>query len=178
MFAREPICRNGFKSGVDCIFALAELVLLRNCAACPAAQKMFARMNKCGTICENLHLFAAGCEDSDGKRALRNSFLTSGRNLYILLKMSKFGREAGARMSPRVQANESQKRLRTPRIPFLFFQTDLIFKALTKEIFLFDQSFFIAPLSKPIDLLRIVVFEKKAFKEFFPQYYICFPTSV
>ena len=92
--------------------------------------------------------------------------------------MSKFGREAGVTMSPRVQARIGQKCLRTPRIPFLFFKFDFVLKALMKEIFLFDQSFFIAPLSKPIDLLRIVVFEKKAFKEFFPQYYICFPTSV
>lgn len=81
-------------------------------------------------------------------------------------------------MSPRVQASKYQKRLRTPRIPFLFFKTDLIFKALTKEIFLFDQSFFIAPLSKLVDLFRIAIFEKKTFKEFHSQYYICFPASV
>ena len=105
-------------------------------------------------------------------------------------------------MSPRVQARIGQKCLRTPRIPFLLFQFDLVFKALMKEISLFIQSFFITkdtlhilaliskcvslfiqsffitPVSNAVDLFRIVVFKKKAFKEFFPQFYICFPTSV
>ena len=81
-------------------------------------------------------------------------------------------------MSPRVQTSKTQKRLRTPRIPFLLFRFHLIFKALTKGFFLFDQSFFISPVSNAVDLFRIVVFKKKAFKEFFPQFYICFPTSV
>ena len=105
-------------------------------------------------------------------------------------------------MSPRVQASESQKRLRTPRIPFLFFKIDFVLKALMKSVFLFIQgffitkdtsrisalilkeislfiqSFFITPVSNAVDLFRIVVFKKKAFKEFFLQYDICFPTSV
>ena len=105
-------------------------------------------------------------------------------------------------MSPRVQASKTQKRLRTPRIPFLFFKFKFVLKALMKEfflfiqsffitkdtfhilalisksVFLFIQSFFITPVSNAVDLFRIVVFKKKAFKEFFPQFYICFPTSV
>ena len=81
-------------------------------------------------------------------------------------------------MSSRVQASKYQKRLRTPRVSSLFFKSDLIFKALMKSIFLFIQGFFITPLSNVADLFRIVIFKKKAFKEFYPQYYICFPTSV
>ena len=49
---------------------------------------------------------------------------------------------------------------------------------ISESVFLFIQSFFITPSSNVADLFRIVVSEKKAFKEFFPQYYICFPTSV
>ena len=81
-------------------------------------------------------------------------------------------------MSPRVQAIKSQNRRRTPRIPFLLFRFHLVFKALMKEIFLFIQSFFITVLSNVPELFKIVVFKNKAFKEFFPQFYICFPTSV
>lgn len=96
-------------------------------------------------------------------------------------------------MSPRVQASKYQECLRTPRIPFLLFPFDLFLKALMKEFFLFIQSFFITKdcfnisalisesvflLSNVADLFRIVVSEKKSFKEFFPQFYICFPTSV
>ena len=81
-------------------------------------------------------------------------------------------------MSPRVQASKTQKRLRTPRIPFLFFKFEFVIKALMKSVFLFIQGFFITPVSNAVDLFRIVVFKKKAFKEFFPQFYICFPTSV
>ena len=105
-------------------------------------------------------------------------------------------------MSSRVQASKYQKRLRTPRIPFLLFPFELFLKALMKEfflfiqsffhtkdfsnisalisesVFLFIQSFFITPSSNVADLFRIVIFKKKAFKEFYPQYYICFPTSV
>ncbi len=105
-------------------------------------------------------------------------------------------------MSPRVQASKYQKRLRTPRVSSLFFKIDFVLKALMKEfflfiqgfsitkdtfhifaliskrIFLFIQGFFITPASNVPDLFRIVVFEKKSFKEFFPQFYICFPTSV
>jgi len=91
-------------------------------------------------------------------------------------------------MSPRVQADKVQKRLRTPRIPSLLFQFDLVSKALTKMIFIFDQSFFIAHVSRVVALLRIVAFEKltfqksafkeSLFKEIFPPFYICFPTSV
>jgi len=91
-------------------------------------------------------------------------------------------------MSPRVQADKVQKRFRTPRIPSLFFQFDLVLKALMKRCSLFDQGFFIAHVSRVAALLRIVVFEKLAFqksafqkllfKEIFPPFYICFPTSV
>ena len=81
-------------------------------------------------------------------------------------------------MHPRKEKQQTNFHLRAPRVPSVPSVIDLFSKALTKEIFLFDQSFFIAPLSKPVDLFRIVIFEKKAFKEFFPQYYICFPTSV
>ena len=198
----------------------------RKCATCPAAEKMFARMNKCGTIDAFFHLYAPQSTFRDRVFSCEKSSLTSGWNLYILLKMSKFGREAGARMSPRVQASESQKRLRTPRIPFLFFKIDFVLKALMKSVFLFIQgffitkdssrisalilknvflfiqsffiakdtsrisalilkeislfiqSFFITPVSNAVDLFRIVILEKKAFKEFFLQYDICFPTSV
>lgn len=96
-------------------------------------------------------------------------------------------------MSSRVQASKYQKRLRTPRVSSLFFKSDLIFKALMKSIFLFIQgffitkdfsnisafisesvflfiqSFFITPLSNVADLFRIVIFKKKAFKEFYPK---------
>ena len=71
-------------------------------------------------------------------------------------------------MSPRVQASKTQKRLRTPRIPFLLFHFDLVFKALTKGFFLFDQSFFI----------RVFPLKHFLFKFVFPQYHSCFPTSV
>jgi len=96
-------------------------------------------------------------------------------------------------MSPRVQANKVQKRLRAPRIPKISSDSVLFPKALTKMIFIFDQGFFIAHVSRVAALLRIVVFEKLAFqkstfqkslfkkslfKEIFPQFYICFPTSV
>ena len=81
-------------------------------------------------------------------------------------------------MSPRVQANKYQKRRRAPRISSFFFQFDLVLKALTKMIFIFDQSFFITHLNSAVDLFRIVVFEKKTFQESFPQFHFCFPTSV
>lgn len=91
-------------------------------------------------------------------------------------------------MSPRVQEDKVQKRLRTPRIPSLFFQFELFHKALMKSVFLFIQGFFIAHVSRVAALLRIVVFEKltfqksafkkSLFKEIFPPFYICFPTSV
>ena len=81
-------------------------------------------------------------------------------------------------MSPRVQASKTQKRLRTPRIPFLLFRFYLIFKALTKGFSLFDQSFFITRLEKLTYLFGIVISELIGFKKFYPQYYNCFPTSV
>jgi len=104
-------------------------------------------------------------------------------------------------MSPRVQAKTIQKRCSTPRIPFLLFRSDLIlkalmkrvflliqsffiasfyfaFKALRKRIFLFDQGFFIARLHQLRFLIGFVVFKISTFKKLFPQYYICFPTSV
>jgi len=105
-------------------------------------------------------------------------------------------------MSPRVQTNKYQKRLRASRIPFLLFRSDLILKALMKKDFLSGQGFFVANGCSRISALiskkdflsgqgffiaqfnllnrlyRIVVFQIAAFKELFPQYYICFPTSV
>ena len=100
-------------------------------------------------------------------------------------------------MSPRVQASKTQKRLRTPRIPFLLFQFDLVFKALMKEISLFIQSFFItkdtlhilALISKCVSLFiqsffirlfqfKISLLKLSLLKNIFPQFYICFPTSV
>lgn len=96
-------------------------------------------------------------------------------------------------MNPRVQVSKYQKRRPAPRIPFLLFQSDLFFEALTKRDFFFDQSFFIADIglrisalipkrdflfdqsffithsSRLASLLRVVVFKKKALKEFFPQ---------
>lgn len=109
-------------------------------------------------------------------------------------------------MSPRVQADRVQKRLRTPRIPSLLFQFELFNTALMKSVslfiqgffiakidylisalivkrdFLFDQGFFIAHPGNAVDLFRIAFSEKAAFKKSsfrdFPQFYICFPTSV
>jgi hypothetical protein len=63
-------------------------------------------------------------------------------------------------MSPRVQTRIDQKRLRTPRIPSLLFQCELVSKALTKMIFIFDQSFFIALPGNAVDLFRIAFFRK------------------
>ena len=81
-------------------------------------------------------------------------------------------------MSPRVQAEKSQIRLRTPRIPEFLSRSDLFSKALTKNDLFFDQSFFISDLNKLFRLIRIFVFKIEIDKELFPQYYICFPTSV
>jgi len=110
-------------------------------------------------------------------------------------------------MSPRVQADKVQKRLRTPRIPSLLFQFELFDQALMKSVslfiqgffiarnespisaligkrdFLFDQGFFIAHPGNAVDLFRItfseqLAFKKLSFEKIFPQFYICFPTSV
>ena len=85
-------------------------------------------------------------------------------------------------MSPRVQADRVQKRLRTPRIPSLLFQFELFNTALMKSVSLFIQGFFIAHQGNAVDLFRIAFSEKAAFKKSsfrdFPQFYICFPTSV
>ena len=87
-------------------------------------------------------------------------------------------------MSPRVQAQTIQKRFRTPRIPFLLSRFDFAFKALTKRIFLFDQSFFITHSNRLRRFNRIAVFKIASLeelffqKELFSQYDICFPTSV
>jgi len=91
-------------------------------------------------------------------------------------------------MSPRVQAERIQNRLRTPRIPSLSFQFELFHKALMKSVSLFIQGFFIAHVSRVADLFRIAVFklgafkksafQKLSFKTIFPQFYICFSTSV
>jgi len=86
-------------------------------------------------------------------------------------------------MSPRVQADSHQESLRTPRVPKFFSRFNLFLQALTKMIFIFDQSFFITHSSKLIRLFRIFVFKANAIKKFllkivFPQYHICFPTSV
>ena len=85
-------------------------------------------------------------------------------------------------MSPRVQADRVQKRLRTPRIPSLLFQFELFNTALMKSVSLFIQGFFIAHPGNAVDLFRIAFSEKAAFKKSsfrdFPQFYICFPTSV
>ena len=104
-------------------------------------------------------------------------------------------------MSPRVQAEKSQIRLRTPRIPKFLSRFDLFSKALTKNDLFFDQGFFIAKgashisgfikndlffdqgffisdLNKLFRPIRIFVFKIGTDKELIPQYYICFPTSV
>ena len=49
-------------------------------------------------------------------------------------------------MSPRVQADRVQKRLRTPRIPKFSSHSVLFSKALMKSVSLFIQGFFISPL--------------------------------
>jgi hypothetical protein len=95
-------------------------------------------------------------------------------------------------MSPRVQADKVQKRLRTPRIPSLLFQFELFDKALMKSVSLFIQGFFIARNGSPISALigkRDFLFDQGFFIRLFqlkhlllrivsPQFYICFPTSV
>lgn len=85
-------------------------------------------------------------------------------------------------MSPRVQADRVQKRLRTPRIPKFSSHSVLFSKALMKSVSLFIQGFFIAHPGNAVDLFRIAFSEKAAFKKSsfrdFPQFYICFPTSV
>ena len=109
-------------------------------------------------------------------------------------------------MSPRVQTNRDQNRSRTPRIPKILSRFHLFLQALTKMIFIFDQSFFIganclstldcmkkeaffdqsffiSQISNCVRLFRIYVFKVSKIKKFlleivFPQYYICFPTSV
>ena len=109
-------------------------------------------------------------------------------------------------MSPRVQAEKSQIRHRTPRNPKYLSRFELFSKALTKNDLFFDRGFFIAKdaphisaltkndlffdrgffIAHPgnaVDLFRIVFSEKLAFQKLsfeivFPQYYICFPTSV
>jgi hypothetical protein len=58
-------------------------------------------------------------------------------------------------MSPRVQASKHQKRLRTPRIPFLLSRFDLVLIALTKRDYLFDQGFFNAKNSLHISALIV-----------------------
>ena len=51
-------------------------------------------------------------------------------------------------MHPRKEKQQTNSRLRTPRVPSIPTVNDLFSKALTKEIFLFDQGFFIAQVYK------------------------------
>ena len=51
-------------------------------------------------------------------------------------------------MRLRTEPKQPQIRLRTPRVPSVPSTNDSFLKALTKEIFLFDQSFFIAQAFK------------------------------
>ncbi len=94
-------------------------------------------------------------------------------------------------MSPRVPADKSPKRFRTPRIPSLLSPVYPFSKALTERDFLFDQSFFIAEIRpypgalqrKPLLLacsFLIGVFQGKRFLPgfAFPPFSICFPASV
>jgi hypothetical protein len=81
-------------------------------------------------------------------------------------------------MSPRVQANKHQKRRRAPRIPKISSRFILFFKALTEMIFIFDQGFFIAHLSRLVFLFRSVVPKVTTFKIIFPLNNICFQASV
>ena len=51
-------------------------------------------------------------------------------------------------MRLRTEPKQPQIRLRTPRVPSVPSTNDSFLKALTKEIFLFDQGFFIVPAFK------------------------------
>ena len=105
-------------------------------------------------------------------------------------------------MRLRTEPQLTQIRLRTPRVPSAPSTNDSISKALTKEIFLFDQSFFISEkpnkrvflfdqsflLSKAFKkrvflldqsfFILVLPLKQFLFKFVFSQYYICFPTSV
>ena len=105
-------------------------------------------------------------------------------------------------MRLRTEPQLTQIRLRTPRVPSVPFTNSSFSKALTKEIFLFDQSFFISKEPKKSVILfdhsflfskafkkRVFLLDQSFFilvlplKQFlfkfvFSQYYICFPTSV
>ena len=56
-------------------------------------------------------------------------------------------------MHPRKEKQQTNSRLRAPRVPSIPTVNDLFSKALTKEIFLFDQGFFIAQVYKKRFLL-------------------------
>lgn len=88
-------------------------------------------------------------------------------------------------MRLRTEPQLTQVRLRAPRVPSVPFTNSSFSKALTKEIFLFDQSFLFSKAFKK----RVFLFDQSVFilvlplKQFlfkfvFSQYYICFPTSV
>jgi len=105
-------------------------------------------------------------------------------------------------MRLRTEPQLTQIRLRTPRVPSVPSTNDSFSKALTKEIFLFDQSFFFSKQPKKSVFLfdqsgyiskaskkRVFLFDQSVFIRIFPlkqflfkfvfsQYYICFPTSV
>ena len=105
-------------------------------------------------------------------------------------------------MRLRTEPQLTQIRLRTPRVPSVPFRNDSLSKALTKEIFLFDQSFLFSKEPKKSVFLfdqsvfiskesykRVFLFDQSFFIRIFPlkqflfkfvysQYYICFPTSV
>ena len=87
-------------------------------------------------------------------------------------------------MHPRKEKQQTNSRLRAPRVPSIPSVNNLFSKALTKEIFLFDQSFFIAQVYKKRFLLDqsffilVLPLKQFLFKFVFSQYYICFPTSV
>ncbi|MPM81879.1 hypothetical protein SDC9_128936 [bioreactor metagenome] len=74
-------------------------------------------------------------------------------------------------MRPRMEKNQTPKRIRTPRVPSVSSRTVLFFKALTKEIFLFDQGFFIPdfPLrfrTKSIFHLKLILQAKLIFQDY------------
>ena len=62
-------------------------------------------------------------------------------------------------MHPRKEKQQTNSRLRAPRVPSIPSVNNLFSKALTKEIFLFDQSFFIAQAIKK----RVFLFDQSFF---------------
>ena len=81
-------------------------------------------------------------------------------------------------MSRAVKAKTTPSRLRAPRIPSDISLIVPFSRALIKGIFLFDQSFFITGSDRLRRFLKTIVFKITVFRKFFPQFYICFQTSV